>query len=57
MNLTPAGEHMLEAGLQALSQIEQARGQILVLQALPDEYLVTFGAQHSVGWRLYRAWL
>ncbi|MDU8946225.1 LysR family transcriptional regulator [Ovoidimarina sediminis] len=57
VKLTPAGEQMLEAGLQALTRIEQERSQILELQALPDKYVVSFGAQHSIGWRFYPAWL
>ncbi|WP_413721080.1 LysR family transcriptional regulator [Silicimonas sp. MF1-12-2] len=55
--LTEAGEQMLEAGLQALTRIEQERSQILEVQSLPDKYVVTFGAQHSIGWRFYPAWL
>ncbi|NDW45661.1 LysR family transcriptional regulator [Ruegeria sp. PrR005] len=57
VTLTTAGEQMLEAGLQALSRIEQERSQILEAQSLPDKYVVTFGAQHSIGWRFYPAWL
>ncbi|MCV2887252.1 LysR family transcriptional regulator [Ruegeria aquimaris] len=57
VTLTTAGEQMLEAGLQALARIEQERSQILEAQSLPDKYVVTFGAQHSIGWRFYPAWL
>lgn len=57
VSLTTAGEQMLEAGLQALARIEQERGQIREAQSLPDKYVVTFGAQHSIGWRFYPAWL
>ncbi|WP_370398859.1 LysR family transcriptional regulator [Sulfitobacter sp. JB4-11] len=57
VSLTPAGTQMLEAGLQALARIEQERSQILEAQSLPDKYVVTFGAQHSIGWRFYPAWL
>lgn len=57
VRLTPAGTQMLEAGLQALARIEQERSQILEAQSLPDKYVVTFGAQHSIGWRFYPAWL
>jgi len=57
VRLTEAGTRMLEAGLQALSRIEQERSQILEAQSLPDKYVVTFGAQHSIGWRFYPAWL
>lgn len=55
--LTEAGAQMLEAGLQALSRIEQERSQIREAQSLPDKYVVTFAAQHSIGWRFYPAWL
>lgn len=57
VRLTEAGAQMLEAGLQALSRIELERSQILEAQSLPDKYVVTFGAQHSIGWRFYPAWL
>lgn len=57
VQLTEAGTQMLEAGLQALSRIEQERSQILEAQSLPDKYVVNFGAQHSIGWRFYPAWL
>ncbi|MEW9922086.1 LysR substrate-binding domain-containing protein [Marimonas sp. MJW-29] len=57
VRLTEAGTQMLEAGLQALARIEQERSQILEVQSLPDKYVVTFGAQHSIGWRFYPAWL
>ncbi len=57
IKLTGAGEQMLEAGLQALSRVEKERSQILELLSLPDKYVVTFGTQHSIGWRFYPAWL
>lgn len=57
VRLTEAGHQMLDAGLQALNRIEQERSQILEAQALPDRYVVTFGAQHSIGWRFYPGWL
>lgn len=57
VRLTEAGHQMLDAGLQALNRIEQERSQILEAQALPDRYVVTFGAQHSIGWRFYPSWL
>jgi len=57
VRLTEAGTQMLEAGLQALSRIEQERSQILEAQSLPDKYVVTFAAQHSISWRFYPAWL
>ncbi len=57
VRLTEAGTRMLEAGMQALSLIEQERGQVRKAQSLPDTYVVTFSAQHSIGWRFYPAWL
>ena len=57
VRLTEAAHQMLDAGLQALARIEQERSQILEAQALPDRYIVTFGAQHSIGWRFYPSWL
>lgn len=57
VKLTAAGEQMLEAGLQAVARLEQERSQILEMQSLPDKYVVSFSAQHSIGWRFYPAWL
>ena len=57
VTLTAAGAQILEAGLQALTRIETERSQILDAQSLPDKYVVTFGAQHSIGWRFFPAWL
>ena len=57
VKLTEAGAQILEAGLQALARIEHERSQILEAQSLPDKYVVTFGAQHSIAWRFYPAWL
>lgn len=57
VTLTSAGEQMLEAGQQALARLEAERRQIREVQALPHQYMVTFGAQHSIGWRFYPAWL
>ena len=57
VKLTPAGTQMLEAGLQSLARIEHERSQILEAQSLPDKYVVTFAAQHSIGWRFYPNWL
>ncbi|QMU56981.1 MAG: LysR family transcriptional regulator [Boseongicola sp.] len=57
VRLTEAGSQMLEAGLQALVRIEQERSHIREAQALPDKYVITFGTQHSIGWRFYPAWL
>lgn len=55
--LTSAGVQILEAGQQALSRLETERSQIREAQSLPDKYVVTFGAQHSIGWRFYPSWL
>ena len=57
VSLTTAGAQMLEAGTQAMARIESERSQIREAQSLPDKYVVTFGAQHSIGWRFYPAWL
>lgn len=57
VRLTEAGLQMLEAGQQALLRLETERSQIREAQSLPDKYVVTFGAQHSIGWRFYPAWL
>ena len=57
VRLTTAGEQILEAGLQASARIETERQQILEAHSLPDKYVVTFGTQHSIGWRFYPAWL
>lgn len=57
VRLTPAGLQMLEAGTQALDRVEHERSQLLEAQSLPDKYVVTFGAQHSIGWRFYPTWL
>ena len=55
--LTSAGQQMLEAGEQALARLDSERNQIREAHAVPDQYVVTFGAQHSIGWRFYPAWL
>ena len=57
VTLTTAGEQFLEAGLQALSRIETERDQIREALMLPDRFVVTFAAQHSIGWRFYPSWL
>lgn len=57
VGLTSAGSQILEASRQALSRLETERSQILEAQSLPDKYVVTFGAQHSIGWRFYPSWL
>ena len=55
--LTTAGEQMLEASIQAFERLEYERLQILEAQTQPDKYVVTFGAQHSISWRFFPAWL
>jgi len=57
VTLTSAGMQMLEAGRQALERLESERAQIVEAQSLPETYVVTFGAQHSIGWRFYPTWL
>ena len=57
IRLTAAGEQMLEASKQAFERLEYERTQIIEAQSLPDKYVVTFGAQHSIGWRFFPAWL
>lgn len=57
VSLTVAGQQILEAGKQAIRRIENEREQIRQAEALPDKYVVTFGAQHSIGWRFYPTWL
>ncbi|MGB0865558.1 MAG: LysR family transcriptional regulator [Granulosicoccaceae bacterium] len=57
VKLTPSGEQMLEAGLQALARIEHEREQILELESVPGSSIVSFGTQHSIGWRFYPSWL
>lgn len=57
VTLTDAGSRMLEAGLQAAARIETERSQILESLSLPDKYVVTFGTQHSIGWRFFPQWL
>ena len=57
IGLTDAGRQMLEAGEQALNRIETERDQIRENLAQPDRYVITFAAQHSIGWRFYPSWL
>ena len=57
VTLTPAGRQMLEAGEQALTRLETERREIQESLSQPENYVVTFGAQHSIGWRFYPAWL
>lgn len=55
--LTSPGMQLLETGLQALNRLETERREIQDAQAQPENYVVTFGTQHSIGWRFYPAWL
>lgn len=55
--LTLAGSQFLEAGQQAVFRIESERGLILESLALPDKYVVTFAAQHSISWRFFPEWM
>ena len=57
ITLTHAGTQMLEVGEQALERLEAERREILDSMSLPENYVVSFGAQHSIGWRFYPAWL
>ena len=57
VKLTDFGQQMLEAGLQAMARIEAEREHIREAIAQPDKYVVTFAAQHSIGWRFYPSWL
>lgn len=57
VTLTRAGEQILEAGHQVISRLETAREQVRLALAQPDQYVVTFAAQHSIGWRFYPSWL
>lgn len=55
--LTQAGKQMLEASRQAFERLDYEKSQIIEAQSLPDKYVVTFGAQHSIGWRFFPDWL
>ena len=57
VSLTSPGMQLLEAGLQALDRLENERREIQESQAQPENYVVTFGVPHSIGWRFYPAWL
>ena len=57
VRLTDTGRQMLEAGMQALARIESEREHIREALAQPDRYVVTFAAQHSIGWRFFPSWL
>jgi len=55
--LTLAGQQILEAGQQAIDRLTRERDQIRDVRTQPDRYVVTFGTQHSIGWRFYPDWL
>lgn len=57
VTLTVAGNQILEASRQAIERLEYEREQIIESQTRPDRYIITFGAQHSIGWRFFPAWL
>jgi len=57
VSLTVAGRQMLEVGRQAVTRLEVERAHVREALALPDKYVVSFGAQHSIGWRFYPDWL
>lgn len=57
VTLTTPGRQILEAGQQAVDRVESERNHIRESLAQPDRYVVTFGSQHSIGWRFYPAWL
>ena len=57
VRLTPSGELILEAGNQAIARVETTRAQVRESIARPDREMVTFAAQHSIGWRFYPHWL
>lgn len=57
VTLTVAGVQMLDAGQQVLARLDNERKSIREAQSLPDRYVVTFAAQHSIGWRFYPVWL
>ncbi|MEL6337686.1 MAG: LysR substrate-binding domain-containing protein, partial [Pseudomonadota bacterium] len=57
VSLTPAGQQMMEAATQAIGRLETERKLLQDAESTPDRYTVTFGAQHSIGWRFFPAWL
>lgn len=57
VTMTPAGRQMIEAAEQAIGRLEAERRLLRDAQSSPDRYMVTFGAQHSIGWRFFPAWL
>ena len=57
VQVTDAGRQMLEAALQAIERLETERGHVQQMLSQPDKYLVTFAAQHSIGWSFYPNWL
>ena len=57
VKLTEAGRQILEAGGQAINRLETERAHIRESLEQPDKYVVSFGTQHSIGWRFFPAWL
>ena len=57
VKLTEAGRQILEAGDQAVNRLETERAHIRESLEQPDKYVVSFGTQHSIGWRFFPAWL
>ncbi len=57
ITLTAPGRQILEAGEQAVHRIEAERDHIRESLEQPDKYVVTFAAQHSIGWRFFPTWL
>ncbi|MEL6266332.1 MAG: LysR family transcriptional regulator [Pseudomonadota bacterium] len=57
VSMTPAGRQMIETAGQAIDRLETERRLLREAEARPDRYTVTFGAQHSIGWRFFPAWL
>ena len=54
--LTPAGEQLLEVGVQALIHFDLVKEQISI-QGKTVGPQVIFAAQHAIGWRFYPQWL
>ena len=56
VELTIAGEQLLEVGTQALIHLDLVRSQISI-HGESDGPQVIFAAQHSIGWRFFPRWL
>lgn len=57
VKMTDAGRQMAEAAQQAIDRLVTERDHVQQMLSQPDKYLVTFAAQHSIGWRFYPNWL